>query len=430
MAYYKTGVQLQKEITEKIKSSKDKTVSTQKVKTPEKTKEANVIDNAIKTSTGKDVEQLNFNQASQIDRDENITLSQSDLLELGITNLVGGEASIGEVKKILERRPLIPALQASVFNLNYKIEPVPIPPVNNIYSLQTKRVDLFNKFVPDKEFRSDVDLPYQGTTYHIKNYMMQEATSIDIVITGDTNTPYSLVIKDNTNNTYYNETVDLFRTGFHEISGLIGDQEDIAGNIKSEIEVQIPMNIYEIEYYVYLIQDGIVQLAGGLPTAQIPWVLNQLPDVTTTLKLSSDNNFGAIGGTQVINHKPGTFLSSSKTSSAAVGRDGESDDARIQQIQPNSFGDSNFTLTVAAGTGEYDTISVEDGIEGGLVTIGSISSDGTDTYTATQILEHDLVISVVGNVGRVTGTMLLGKSGIRDSVINISTEDLFNLAAN
>jgi len=434
MAYKKTGIQLQKDITKKLLESKTKTSKKPKLKRKEKTSEANVIDSAIETSTGRDINELSFNDLSELDKDKSATVSQDDLAALGITNLVGGEASIGEVKKILEKRPLVPALQASVFNLNYQIEPAPIPAINNLYSLQTKRADIFNKFVPDKEFRSDKNLPYQGTSYHINKFLNQEASRIEIVVTGDVGTAYKLVIKDNTNNTYYNETVGLFRTGFHEISGLIGEQEDVRGTTSSEVEVMIPMNIYETEYYVYLVSDGVVQLGPGLPTAQMPWVINQLPDVTTTLVLTTEANFGAIGGTQVIKHKPGAFLSSLKNSSAAVGRDGESDDSRIQAVQPSSFGDANFTLTVAPGTGEYDVISLEESVLNQLVETRSIYSNGTDTYTATEVLEHNLVISVTGSGtdmrGKVTGTMLLGKSGIRNSIIYINTDDLFNLAAN
>ena len=145
MAYKKTGIQLQKDITKKLLESKTKTSKKPKLKRKEKTSEANVIDSAIETSTGRDINELSFNDLSELDKDKSATVSQDDLAALGITNLVGGEASIGEVKKILEKRPLVPALQASVFNLNYQIEPAPIPAINNLYSLQTKRADIFNK---------------------------------------------------------------------------------------------------------------------------------------------------------------------------------------------------------------------------------------------------------------------------------------------
>ena len=76
-----------------------------------------------------------------------------------------------------------------------------------------------------------------------------------------------------------------------------------------------------------------------------------------------------------------------------------------------------------------DQIEVRENLstQGTLSTFEHLNGVGSDAYTSTEILSSDLKASATNNIGTVTGTITIGKTGLRASVIEINTVGAFKI---
>jgi hypothetical protein len=377
--------------------------------------------------TGFDTDYVNLTPSQQEDlvSDPNTVIDQRLLQELDI-HANADLISIDEIIRILERREIPVAFQACTANILYDIEEIPVPSYNQIYSLISPSHNLFDKptltlkdIVSDAEFPTSDD--YELTTT-LKNFQHNRGGNYEFFVGGDENTEFSLVIQDITNTTWYiwdlkshSSTTNGFTNGWSAyVSNIYG------GNDK--VMFSLPGVTAETTYHVYFTSTQFTNYAKELPTSGYPWVITQMPNTTTTVQMSTANNFGATGGELVIGpHPPGAHLNASNT----------------------TLGIYDIDITVAAGSGEgYRNISINPTIEVhddqykydgdretiGIVTIGEIDSEGSDDYTKTEIIDTDLTAQVEQNIGKVTGTITIREASIRSSVVEIITDAVFTLS--
>jgi hypothetical protein len=292
----------------------------------------------------------------------------------------------------------------------------------------------------------------------INNFVLQGGGDYNLKIYGDPNASFELVVKNETQTKWYNwskaaaygelqmsdlenydgpthtmpdgtimpgefhgdgslnklqrvdahEEQDSFGTGYQSLKGKIG------ANGSYEFALNIPYSAAESEYHIYFSKedDSVSQTKYSIaaPIQKLPYIINQLPNTTTTIKMSASANFGNIGGSLVINHAPGVHLNASQVTDGVY----------------------RVALTQAAGTGSYDTISIDDeyidAAGQGLSNGNIINGDGNYTIH-TEVGEVNLITFVANNVGKVDGTLALGVAGLRASTIEIQADQIFNLAA-
>ena len=379
------------------------------------------------------------------------------------------------------------------FNYTVEKTPIPSKNnIYSISSLDIK--NLFNKPKVDLDSKLGANSliefdPNDDRRYYIENFILQGSCVIPLMVSGDNGANYEFVIHDG-DGAYYNPETDSFEKGYQSIKGRIGDEvisksalEDTMDKNKgterhnmammeqalynnnrtsNKHYISIPATAVEKQFEIFFTKETIGQYEdvltrqlddnnGGIksdtiyspsaPNEKNPWHINQLINTTTTIKISSDSGFGVVGGTKVINHAPGAMLSSLVDS--FLGRDDEPS-AHKREIDSNSLSatDSPHAFHVYKGTGDFDNIRVgaslfQGKVEDEMISAYTEKDDAENAYginenAATQILSHNLLASVDSSrsLGTVTGTMLLGKASLRSSIIDISAEMCFDLAAN
>ena len=249
---------------------------------------------------------------------------------------------------------------------NYIVEKIPVPSVNNITILSSSS-NIFNK----------------STT--TDNYVNSIGVSTKLLITGDVGSHYIIVVKDITNNKYYNWRTEEFQHGYGEKMGNIGDG--------SRAELSIPPQSSETTYNIFFKPTGATIYNSVLPTESTPWVINQLADVITTFRFQ-DNKGYTSDQTTTKTHYPGIVLNS-----------GSINDGKI-----------DVTITTLFLRGAITLIS------------STVKTDDIFTYSdEVEIIDSYLIASVdsTSTIGTITGSITLGKSSIRDTDILLDPTQFF-----
>ena len=359
-------------------------------------------------------------------------LNQETLTNLGIHKLAD-TMSIEEVIKALEKRDIPPAVKIINFELGYDIEKIPRPDKNKIYSLTTVESNIWDKPVYEK----NVDTNEWQETHVLKNFVRQIGGTFNMSVTGVSGTQFRLAIWNETNNTFYNwnefsETQEDKNTGIESIITRTGFNNGVNyfdGIIpeggRHLVPVEIPVSGSETVYRVgfmpaeKIIGYGRTDYGRGLPFVRTkrglvyapPYKLTQLPQSSTTVSLSTSHlsgeyagsgtidTEGSLAGGLVINHEPGSILNSSTS----------------------TFGKYDIELTFSP----RKEIKLSNNVDNGVITRSHIIT--TSSGLETEVLSMNLIASVEeGNVGKVLGTITLGKSSLRPSIINFDTADIFS----
>jgi len=340
-------------------------------------------------------------------------ITQKILTELKIYRPVE-TTTIKDIKTILEKREIIAAASIVNFDLDYNIEIIPTPDTNKIYSLGTVEKNIYDVPV----FGKNVDTNKFQETHKLKNFIGQVGGAYNIVVSGVEGTQFELVVFNETNGTYYNwnEVSEViksssaedfisvvagsFQNGVNYYRGVIG----LSG--KEIITIHIPTVIKETVYRLGFLptkERELVTDYGGLPVfgdeAKPLYKITQLPRSSTTIGFVEKNRLGITAGELTINHTPGAKLNSSNT----------------------TRGKYNIEISVNS----KKEISLANGMLNGIV--GANSFVGYKDNT--EILDIELTASISKGfhnlIGTIKGTITLGKSSLRPSVLQIIPSDVF-----
>ena len=377
----------------------------------------NVVTTATPASTTSST--LSSSSSSEI-----VISTQQDLTDLGIY-LPIETTSQEEIKRIVETIEIAPATPVVNFNLKYNIEKIPTPDMNKIYSLTTVESNVWDKPVFDR----NTDTNELQETHVLKNFVRQNGRELNISVGGAKGTEFRLAIFNETDDTYYswqeldsvitdaktNEESIVSSTGFytgqHYFSGIIPD----AG--RQIIPVSIPTSGSEVVYRVGFLQPertvgyGKTDYSNTLPLfnarlvdGYVPlYKLTQLPQSSTTITLSNSDLSPKVDGELTIKHPPGTLLNNSIS----------------------TLGKYSVDLRVSS----RHEISLSNNALNGIINSDHVVLDEY-SHLQTEILSMDLLASVSNeNVGIITGTITLGKSSLRPSIISFDTAGIFSTNA-
>lgn len=348
---------------------------------------------------------------------DHVVLDQETLTNLGIY-LPADTTSIEDVREILEKREIVKAAKIVNFELSYRLEEIPRPDMNKIYSLTTVESNIWDKPV----WGQNVDTNEPQETHVLKNFMRQNGGGFNMSVTGAKNTKFQLAIYNETDNTYYdwrefNEKQENKETGVSSVTTRTGFRSGVTyfdGIIPKEgrylVPVEIPASGTEAVYRIGFLQPekrvgyGKTDYGSILPLfmadlkdGYVPlYKLTQLPQSSTTVSLAT-SHLGKGEGDLVVKHPPGTLLNNSVS----------------------TLGKYDVSITVRS----RENISLHNNILGGVINASHVLL-GDDLQT--EVLSMDLIASVEGNVGRVLGTITLGKSSLRPSVISFDTTGIFS----
>ena len=346
------------------------------------------------------------------------TYSQQGLTDLGIY-LPIETTSQEEIKRIIEKVEVAPATPVVNFNLKYNIEEIPRPDMNKIYSLTTVENNIWDKPI----WEQGEDSVEFKETHVLKNFVGKNGRDFSISVGGAKGTEFKLVIFNETDNTYYswqeidsvitdaktNEQAIIsmvgFYTGQHYFNGIIPDDG------KQTILVSIPVSSSEVVYRIGFLEEGKTVGAKTdygkvLPIFQankesnyIPlYKLTQLPQSSTVVTLTESDLSSNPAGALTINHLPGSLLNNSIS----------------------TLGKYDINLKI----NPRNKISLSNGAPNGIINSSHVLLD-QDSEDQTEILSMNLIASINDNVGTVSGTITLGKSSLRPSIIKFDTPTIF-----
>tara|TARA_R110002167_G_scaffold247637_2_gene453261 strand:- start:1322 stop:2755 length:1434 start_codon:yes stop_codon:yes gene_type:complete len=366
---------------------------------------------------------------------DHVVLDQETLTNLEIY-LPADTTSIEDVQAILEKREIVKAAKIVNFELNYRIEEIPRPDMNKIYSLTTVESNIWDKPI----FEQNVDTNELQETHVLKNFTRENGVNFNVSVTGAKDAYFQLAIYNETDKTYYDwnefsETQEDKSTGIDSITTRTGFRSGVTyfdGTIPKEgrrlIPVEIPASGSEVVYRVGFLQPekivgyGKTDYGEYLPlfNAMLEdgytplYKLTQLPRSSTTVSLSTSHlsgeyagsgtidTEGSLAGGLVINHEPGSILNSSTS----------------------TFGKYDIDLKFQS----RKKITLSNNMDNGIVTKSHIIAIDSEFETETEVLSMNLIASVEeGNIGRILGTITLGKSSLRHSIINFDTADIFSI---
>ncbi len=322
-----------------------------------------------------------------------------------------------DIKDIIEeikRKEIVEATKASVFVLNYDIEKIPVPSTGHIYGLtELSRRKQFNKptvafedsTTLEPKILDDVELPDFNvlTKATLKNWTSPSASNIEINVGGDPGTVYRLMFKNITTGEFYNWEQEEFGHGYNmyesKCSPITRD---------NNITLKIPATNVETEYNLYFIPTDEGTIYDNGPTEEYPWVLNQLVKTKTTIKFLDTGVFSELSGDVVVDHFPGADLSMEK-------RNGEGLQAGEYKVELNATAVRQGELTLGSSLSSDGDLNIQE----------HVNSLGEDIYTNTEVLDVNLQASVDGGNGTVSGSITLGKMGLRESTVYIMTGSIF-----
>lgn len=338
-------------------------------------------------------------------------VEQEALTNLGIYSSVKN-TSIKDVKAILEKREVIAAVKMVDFDLEYDIEVIPIPDTNKVYSLTTVENNIFD--VPVIGLNEDTSNIEE--IHVLKNFIRRNGGNYNLSITGVAGTKYEVIIANETSGDYYNwnqvseVSIDArgeeytstvsgsFKHGYSYYEGIIpkAGRDTLAFNIP----VVLSETVYRIGFAPISERNQTTDY-GKLPIfgdmSKPLYKITQLPNSSTTIKLADSDELGKGVGDLVINHTPGSKLNSSTAT------------------------DGKYDIELKLSNNRRE-IKLANTMLNGIVTMESIDND----INGTEILDIDLTASVAENIGTVKGTITLGKSSLRPSILHISAIDIFS----
>ena len=380
---------------------------------------SSLVDTAAKEKYGREFNKLTAFEKEKIIRDPNSVITQESLTALDI-HLPAETTSIQDVIDILEKREIVPAVNIVNFDLTYNIQQIQTPETNKIHSLTTVERNIWDR---PAWVVGDDGLYY--AKHNLKNYMLQTGGYINIVVGGAPKTKYHLVIYDETNDKYYDwNTISTVvtdsatqRTAIAEVEGSFNTgvryyEGYIPETGKETVNVYIPSSSAETVYKVSFAPiNKITRYVDSLPIMNVAekpdYIITQLPNTTTTVKIANNPSFSTTGGDLEISHVPGARL----------------------DLKESTAGKYTIALTVNS----RKAIALNPDVTGGVVRLGhlnnnsivSVTDPSLDPTKMTKILDIDLIAKVENNVGKIDGTITLGKAGLRASEITIEPSLIF-----
>ena len=263
--------------------------------------------------------------------------------------------------------------------LGFNVEVIPIIEVNNITSLAslTQR-NIWNK----QKFFENSTVSGDGVYATELNYYLNKIGGTkEFRVSGDAGTRYNFVIKDTTNGMWYSWDQEIFSNGFSDYEGVVGGEL---------ITVEMPPVSAITTYEVY-ITGGV--LGYDMPTKELPWVINQLIDITTTINFNSeDTDHYTVGDNLVITAPPQAMLNSNGTRDV---------DISVTRVSSELY-EFSAARKDAYGTGEHNS------------SVSAFDILPLDSGSLPDIIATDLVASInaTGTVASIKGTITIGKSTI------------------
>jgi len=280
----------------------------------------------------------------------------------------------------------------TTITVNYIIEKIPVPSVNNIINL-TSDSNIFNKPKPFLNEETGITTFATGED----NYINSSGKLIELKVIGDEDTNYIIVVKDVTSGEYYNWDTTTFEDGYNEKLGkhiLLNKETPKLAQYETLI-LDIPSRALETTYNIYFKSGGSANYSTGLPTETDPWIIKQLVKPVTTFKFSDSNGFIS-QQSSTKTHLPGYILNS-----------GSINDGKIP-----------ITITTIAMRGTISLVDSE-------VLNENIGVGDSNTV----VIDSDLTASVdsTSKIGTITGTITLGKSATRDTNVLFSPNSNFTI---
>ena len=265
----------------------------------------------------------------------------------------------------------------TIMNLEYEVEDIPKLDVNNINSLISLiQANIWNK----QKFFPNATTTGKGIyTTELDYFLSKIGGTKQFKISGDFGVRYAFVIKDTTNNKWYSWDLENFTNGYSEFEGVTGEL----------ITVEMPPVAANTTYEVYVTTGGI--LAEGMPTKELPWVINQLIDITTTINFNNeDSDHFTPGSNLVITAQPQTKLNSNGARDVSIS---------VTRVSSELY-EFSAGRKDAYGTGEHNT------------SVGAFDILPPSSGLLPKIIATDLVASInaLGTVASITGTITIGES--------------------
>lgn len=270
----------------------------------------------------------------------------------------------------------------TTFTVDFVVEKIKAKTVNNVVSM-TNSGKVWNI---TKEYFNDADGVSVFATQE-DNIISSGGKSVIVNVSGDNKAVYDLVIKDITNTKWYDWEYQEFKTGYNSIKGVVNE---------TELLLDIPPQEQETTYHVFFKDIDSTVYSSNLPTIKDPWVINQLPNPTITFKFNSDSGFKP-NLTTTFTHLPNSILNS-----------GTTNDGKININISTVLTRSTMSLKENATNIRIIDIGVDD---------------------KNKIISTDLKASVSsdGKTGTISGTIILGQTGHRDSDILFYPNNYFKI---
>ena len=289
----------------------------------------------------------------------------------------------------------IPVLLANTTSLfvDFETEVIPSSVATDICFLTSmSQRYLFNK---PQLFEGSEDEEDAYST--ILNYFLPSVGGLrDFRVGGNAGVAYALVVKDKTNTKFYDWENEIFDNGYTQYEGFVG------GDL---IPVEFPVVSANTDYCVYIVSSG--GLCYDMPTEQLPWNINQLVDITTTINFhNEDASKFTVGDAKVITARPRAILNSQ----GSIDID----------IQVTRVGDALFEFAVDRkdlyGTGEHD------------VSVGFNNIVAGESGLP-EIINIDLFASLnnAGTIGSIKGTITLGESTLQNATLEFQPSNFFKI---
>tara|TARA_R110000765_G_scaffold21158_2_gene54508 strand:+ start:1209 stop:2360 length:1152 start_codon:yes stop_codon:yes gene_type:complete len=328
--------------------------------------------------------------------------------------------TIGDVENLRQDR--VYATRKTTITANYIVEKIPVPSVNNVSVLIASTSNFFNK---PKAIRTIFVLDDDGNTIlsddtseiivtNMDNYLGGGGGSTNLTIGGDVGANYTLILKDITNNKYYDwnttEFIDAYSQKNSKVSKIISYRVNpIDGDNynKGKIQVYIPSQTIETTYNLFFKAFGSTIYNAELPTEASPWVINQLPAATSTFRFEDDLGF-TYDQTTVLTKPAGATYIYNNSNTAELGDVNEDEHKTV------------ITITTVAKRGVLaltDKKSINPAVE-----TQDFRFVGGDV-----VLETDLTASVDGMVGTITGTILFINAPLRETQVLFTPTSIFQI---
>ena len=268
--------------------------------------------------------------------------------------------------------------------IDYVIEKIPVPSSNNI-TILSNSTKIWNRTKQYYNEGSDSEPGQDVFAAQEENIVSGGGQSAKVRVLGDNNATFELVVKDITNIKWYDWENEEFINGYKSVKGVANS---------NELFLNIPPQASETTYNIFFEKAGSSIYDASLPTEDYPWIINQLINPTITFKFYDDAGFTS-NTTTTTTHLPNAILNSGSTNDGKI-------DINITTVPVRGVMALNSERTISSKISIYD-------IDGGDV----------------EILATDLTVSVSSNIGTISGTITLGKGGLRSSDILFYPSNFF-----